>query len=89
MVREDGQNSPPENDLERINWAYQFFQIALRNAYKIVIVALNQKGQLYISRNAYVAPSEAGARLRGDQGGGLIVQLNQPLSCINNMAKIG
>jgi hypothetical protein len=77
VVHEDGQNSLPEKDLERINRAYQFFQIVRRNAYKIVIVALNQKGQLYISGNAYATPSEAEARLRDGQGSGLIVQLNQ------------
>jgi hypothetical protein len=77
VVHVHDRNGLPKKRLERITRAYRFHQIIRSNDHKVVIVALNHKGQLYISREGFDTLTEAEARLRDHRGSWVVVHLNQ------------
>ena len=77
VVHANDKNDLPKKRLERITRASRFLQIIRSNNDKVVIVSLNDKGQLYISRDGFHTLAEAKARLRDHKGSWVVVHLNQ------------
>ncbi|MGA7983163.1 MAG: hypothetical protein WCA32_23425 [Chromatiaceae bacterium] len=77
VVHVNDKNDLPKKRLERITRASRFLQIIRSNNDKVVIVSLNDKGQLYISRDGFHTLAEAKARLRDHKGSWVVVHLNQ------------
>ncbi|NEV64075.1 hypothetical protein [Thiorhodococcus minor] len=77
VVRTTEQQGLPRKRLERVTRASRFLQLVRSNSGRVMIVTLDDKGRLFVSREGYDSRIEAEARLRGHRGHWPVVCLDQ------------